>query len=245
MAPDYCGNCYGAPAPPDAVKPGCCNTCEDVGKAYATRSWAFGHGEGVEQCDREHYGEILDSQRGQGCRIEGGFRVNKVVGNFHLAPGRSFSNGLMHVHDLNNYLEDRPGEETNTFSHRIHYLRFGPQLPAHVTQALGSKAMPWTNHHSNPLDSTEQLTDDPVYNFMYFVKVVSTSYLPLGWKPGSSLPTIGSHPPELDEVLPVGAHGRGADGSLETHQYSVTSHKRSLTGGDDSQAGHKERLHAM
>ena len=48
----------------------------------------------------------------------------------------------------------------------------------------------------------------------------------------------------VDDVLPVGSHGRGEDGSLETHQYSVTSHKRSLSGGSDSAEGHKERLHA-
>ena len=44
----------------------------------------------MEQCDREHYGERLDAQRKEGCRIEGLLRVNKVVGNFHIAPGRSF-----------------------------------------------------------------------------------------------------------------------------------------------------------
>lgn len=102
--------------------------------------------------------------------------------------------------------------------------------------------MPWTNHHLNPLDDTEQTTDDPAFNYMYFVKVVSTSYLPLGWQAkGGSL--MGEN--ELvDDVLPVGSHGRGEDGSLETHQYSVTSHKRSLSGGSDSAEGHKERLHA-
>ncbi len=48
----------------------------------------------------------------------------------------------------------------------------------------------------------------------------------------------------VNDLLPVGSHGRGEDGSLETHQYSVTSHKRSLGGGSDSAEGHKERLHA-
>jgi hypothetical protein len=31
-------------------------------------------------------------------------------------------------------------------------------------------------------------------------------------------------------------------GSIETHQYSVTSHKRSLAGG--AEEDHKERIHA-
>lgn len=241
LDPNYCGNCYGAPAPPTAQKQGCCTTCEEVREAYASVSWAFGRGENVEQCEREHYSEKLDEQRGQGCRIEGGFRVNKVVGNFHIAPGRSFSNGAMHVHDLNNYLDVPKGKE-HTFTHQIHHLRFGPQIPDSITKSLGAKQMPWTNHHLNPLDDTKQLTDDPAYNYMYFVKVVSTSYLPLGWqsKPG----IMQSQDDLVNEILPVGSHGRGEDGSLETHQYSVTSHKRSLSGGDDSAEGHKERLHA-
>ncbi|KAL6715907.1 ER-derived vesicles protein erv46 [Lecanora helva] len=248
LSPDYCGNCYGAPAPSTAQKQGCCTTCEEVREAYASVSWAFGKGENVEQCEREHYSQKLDEQREQGCRIEGGFRVNKVVGNFHIAPGRSFSNGAMHVHDLNNYL-DTPDGQAHTFTHTIHHLRFGPQIPDSITKSLlGAKqSTPWTNHHSNPLDDTYQLTDDPAYNYMYFVKVVSTSYLPLGWsstKPQAQLADLLPSNAASNELLPVGSHGRGEDGSLETHQYSVTSHKRSLAGGDDSKEGHKERLHA-
>ena len=166
--------------------------------------------------------------------------MNKVVGNFHIAPGRSFSNGNMHVHDLNNYFES-PVEGGHTFTHEIHHLRFGPQLPEEMTRNLGSKSMPWTNHHLNPLDETKQATDDPAFNFMYFVKVVSTSYLPLGYQAKGNL---GSFAESSVDLIPLGAHGRGDDGSLETHQYSVTSHKRSLGGGNDAQEGHKERIHA-
>lgn len=219
------------------MKAGCCNTCEEVREAYASVSWAFGRGENVEQCEREHYGERLDAQRKEGCRIEGGLRVNKVVGNFHIAPGRSFSNGNMHVHDLNNYFES-PVEGGHTFTHEIHQLRFGPLLPEEVTKNLGN-SMPWTNHHLNPLDLTSQGTDDPAYNYMYFVKVVSTSYFPIGSKKGL-LTTIA----DTSDLVPLGSHGRSEDGSIETHQYSVTSHKRSLGGGSDAAEGHKERLHA-
>ena len=73
---------------------------------------------------------------------------------------------------------------------------------------------------------------------MYFVKVVSTAYLPLGWDSRGGLLDV---PHELVEL---GSYGKGEAGSIETHQYSVTSHKRSLTGGSDADEGHKERLHA-
>ncbi|MCJ1289738.1 hypothetical protein MMC34_001271 [Xylographa carneopallida] len=239
LDPNYCGGCYGANAPPNAIKAGCCNTCEEVREAYASVSWAFGRGENVEQCEREHYGERLDAQRKEGCRIEGGLRVNKVVGNFHIAPGRSFSNGNMHVHDLNNYFES-PVAGGHTFTHEIHQLRFGPQLPPEVAQNVGA-SLPWTNHHLNPLDATAQATDDPAFNYMYFVKVVSTSYIPLG---AAAAKGLLSSLADSSDLIPLGRHGHGEDGSIETHQYSVTSHKRSLGGGSDAAEGHKERLHA-
>lgn len=232
LDPNYCGPCYGASPPSDGVKSGCCQTCDEVREAYAQASWAFGRGENVEQCLREHYAEKLDEQRQEGCRIEGGLRVNKVIGNFHFAPGRSFSNGNMHVHDLKNYW-DSPVH--HSFEHTVHQLRFGPQLPDDIWKK-SAKNIPWTNHHINPLDDVHQKTDDPNFNFMYFVKVVPTSYLPLGWKHGG---TAGQ-----DDSVWLGSLGHSFDGSLETHQYSVTSHKRSLAGGDDAADGHKERLHA-
>jgi len=221
LDPDYCGECYGAPAPETAKKKGCCNTCDEVRDAYAGVSWSFGRGEGVEQCQREHYAEHLDSQRREGCRIQGLIQVNKVVGNFHFAPGKSFSNGNMHVHDLDNYMKD--GTD-HTFSHTVHQLRFGPPLPDEKIKTLSRSGDSWSNHHINPLDGTTQITDEKAFNYMYFIKVVSTAYLPLGWDRKSSF--------------------RSGSGSIETHQYSVTSHKRSVHGGDDAGEGHKERLHA-
>ncbi|CAN8099095.1 unnamed protein product [Discula destructiva] len=236
LDPTYCGECYGAKAPDNAIKSGCCNTCEEVREAYAQASWAFGRGEGVEQCTREHYAERLDEQRHEGCRIEGSLRVNKVVGNFHLAPGRSFSNGNMHVHDLKNYW-DTPVEGGHSFTHTVHHLRFGPQLPKEIEQKLKSRGTPWGNSYMNPLDGSKQETADPNYNYMYFIKIVPTSYLPMGWeKKYRNL--------VADHNAALGSFGQGEDGSIETHQYSVTSHKRSLSGGDDSAEGHAERLHS-
>ncbi|RMZ81211.1 hypothetical protein DV737_g2628, partial [Chaetothyriales sp. CBS 132003] len=204
FGPDYCGSCYSAPAPANAKKPGCCNTCDEVREAYAGTGWAFGRGEGV-------------------------------VGNFHIAPGRSFSNGNLHVHDLNNYFET-PVEGGHTFTHEIHYLRFGPQLPNVVSKRWGEQ------HTNNPLDGHKKEAREAAYNFMYFVKVVSTSYLPLGWDEETSAQRHSS----LGNLVPLGAYGAGAGntGSIETHQYSVTSHERSLAGGSDAAEGHKERLHA-
>ncbi|EEP81803.1 conserved hypothetical protein [Uncinocarpus reesii 1704] len=234
LDPEYCGSCYDGVPPPNAQKQGCCNTCDEVREAYASRGWAFGRGEGVAQCEREGYGARIDAQRHEGCRLEGILRVNKVIGNFHIAPGRSFTNGYMHAHDLKIYHET---PVKHTMAHIIHQLRFGPQLPDELSQKWK-----WTDHHhTNPLDSTSQTTEDPKYNFMYFVKVVSTSYLPLGWDASLSSEVHS----RLASDAPLGKQGiqLGRHGSIETHQYSVTSHKRSVEGGDDSAEGHKERIH--
>lgn len=229
LDPNYCGDCGGAPPPSNVKKPGCCNSCEEIREAYAQVSWAFGDGRAFEQCEREHYAERLEEQRAEGCRIDGLLQVNKVVGNFHLAPGRSFSNGNMHVHDLQNYWETSKGK-AHDFTHTIHHLRFGPQLPETMVKKIG-RSTPWTSHHINPLDGTSQKTNDPQFNFMYFVKIVPTSYLPIGWeKKARDMQALG---------------GANADGSVETHQYSVTSHKRSLRGGDDRAEGHAERMHSQ
>ena len=233
MDPNYCGECYGAPSPENAKKSGCCNTCDEVREAYAGVSWSFGRGEGVEQCEREHYAEHLDAQRAEGCRIEGGIRVNKVVGNFHFAPGKSFSNGNMHVHDLDNYFKDEGG---HSFTHKVHSLRFGPPMPDSVIKRLGGIGGVWTNHHLNPLDGTEQRTQEKAYNYMYFVKVVSTAYLPIGWENRKS------RAPKDESQWSTAMDN--TYGSIETHQYSVTKHERSVQGGNDAHEGHGERLHA-
>ncbi|KKA30808.1 hypothetical protein TD95_003664 [Thielaviopsis punctulata] len=227
LDPDYCGECYGAQAPDNAMKKGCCNTCDEVRDAYAQASWAFGDGTGVEQCTREHYKERLEEQRHEGCRIEGDLHVNKVVGNFHLAPGRSFSNGNMHVHDLKQYWDSGATGVKHDFTHTIHSLRFGPPLPKSVTNEQLDNA--------NPLDGVSQRVIDANWNFMYFIKIVPTSYLPLGWE------SKGGHMVNTDQDGFVASSG---DGVIETHQYSVTSHKRSLMGGNDAAEGHQERQHS-
>jgi hypothetical protein len=242
LSPDYCGSCYNAPPPPNAKKAGCCQTCDEVREAYAAISWAFGLGEGVEQCIREGYGVALNEHRHEGCRIEGDLRVNKVAGNFHIAPGRSFSNMNVHVHDLDTFF-NTPVEGGHTFSHHIHHLRFGPNLPEQVSQRLrGKLPIEGMDHGANPLDDSEQRTDESSYNYMYFVKVVSTAYLPLGYKQKQGITGVQGNP--ADELVRLGTYGTGNDGSIETHQYSVTSHKRSLFGGDASGEGHKEVQHA-
>lgn len=74
----------------------CCNTCEDVREAYRKKGWAFNSPEGIEQCNREGWTAKMKAQEKEGCQVFGYLEVNKVQGNFHFAPGKSFQQH--HVH---------------------------------------------------------------------------------------------------------------------------------------------------
>lgn len=43
--PGWCGSCYGG-LPPDS---GCCQTCDEVRKAYMDRGWAFNDPDSIDQ----------------------------------------------------------------------------------------------------------------------------------------------------------------------------------------------------
>ena len=78
-----CGSCYGAES--DVFK--CCNTCEDVKKAYFAKGWALKDFSGIAQCGKEQ-AEVIPEE---GCRVEGTLKVSKISGSFHLVPGTSNS----------------------------------------------------------------------------------------------------------------------------------------------------------
>ncbi|KNC98781.1 uncharacterized protein SPPG_05760 [Spizellomyces punctatus DAOM BR117] len=148
--PAYCGSCYNAKAP----ESGCCNSCEDVQKAYAEMGWAFA-AEKVEQCINEGWADKIANQSKEGCNVWGHLQVNKVAGNVHLAPGKSFSQSHMHVHDLAPYLKDHKFQ----FTHTIHSLSFGRQVD-----------------FANPLDGVSKETKGEYFMFQYYIKVVSTRF---------------------------------------------------------------------
>lgn len=75
------------------------------------------------QCVAEGWSDKIKDQAAEGCDISGRVRVNKVVGNIHLSPGRSFQTHSMQVHDLVPYLRDSNGDLHN-FGHKIHHFSF-------------------------------------------------------------------------------------------------------------------------
>lgn len=154
LDPARCESCYGA----ESAAYNCCNTCDDVREAYRQKGWAFHDAESIEQCKRDGTVDKMKQQKDEGCRIYGYLEVNKVAGNFHVAPGRSFQQHHVHVHDI----QPLSGQKFN-LSHEIMHLSFGTDYPGQV----------------NPLDNTGQITEKESTMFQYFVKIVPTTYVKL------------------------------------------------------------------
>lgn len=155
-----CLSCYGA----EDLEFPCCNTCDDVRNAYRKRGWAVSNSMHIEQCAHDAYQESIEEQKGEGCHMWGVMHINKVAGNFHFAPGRSYQQGNMHVHDIAPF-----GEEKMDFSHAVHKLSFGEVYP-------GMK---------NPLDGATAVTEaeHAAGMYQYFLKVVPTSFKSRGALP--------------------------------------------------------------
>lgn len=147
----YCGSCFGA----EATDEDCCNSCEEVREAYRKKGWALTNPDLIDQCKREGFLQKIKEEEGEGCNLYGSIEVNKVAGNFHFAPGKSFQHSNMHVHDLLAFQK-----ETFNVSHKIHKLSFGAHFPGVV----------------NPLDGVEQGQQTSTGMYQYFLKVVPTVY---------------------------------------------------------------------
>lgn len=152
LDPDRCESCYGAETPAML----CCNSCDDVREAYRLKGWAFKNPDSIEQCRREGFTDKMKEQAGEGCRIYGFLEVNKVAGNFHFAPGKSFQQAHVHVHDLQTF-----GSEKFNLTHHIKHLSFGQEYPGII----------------NPLDGTNAAAVEGSMMFQYFVKIVPTVYV--------------------------------------------------------------------
>lgn len=147
----YCGSCYGAELSDDD----CCNNCDEVREAYRKKGWALSNLDGIDQCKREGFLQKIKDEEGEGCNIYGFLDVNKVAGNFHFAPGKSFQQSNVHVHDLLAFQKD-----SFNLTHKINRLAYGDFFPGVI----------------NPLDRVEWTQHTPNAMYQYFLKVVPTVF---------------------------------------------------------------------
>uniref|UniRef100_K3W884 Endoplasmic reticulum vesicle transporter C-terminal domain-containing protein n=1 Tax=Globisporangium ultimum (strain ATCC 200006 / CBS 805.95 / DAOM BR144) TaxID=431595 RepID=K3W884_GLOUD len=146
-----CGSCYAAGAEGQ-----CCNTCDEVKAAYASKNWQMPSLHTVSQCQEAEVEKILRGEVKEGCRIKGSLLVSKVAGKIYFAPSKYFRNGYLSARDL----VDATFKVFDT-SHKIESLSFGESFP----------------DMKNPLDKRYKiLNDDTRGSYQYFLKVVPTEY---------------------------------------------------------------------
>ncbi|KAI0087916.1 Sec1-like protein [Irpex rosettiformis] len=172
----YCGSCYGGLEP----ESGCCNTCEEVRQAYVNRGWSFNNPDAIEQCVQEGWSEKLHEQAHEGCNIAGIVRVNKVVGNIHFSPGRSFRTAAQNIYELVPYLKEDGNR--HDFSHSIQTFAFQGDDEFDFEKANKGLKLKEKLGVINPLDGTSLKTSKAQYMFQYFLKVVSTQFRTLDGK---------------------------------------------------------------
>lgn len=163
-----CGPCYGA----EMMEGQCCNTCDEVRAAYRKKGWALTNVDHIEVCKHDSYLQSIKEELGEGCRMWGRLDVNKVAGNFHFAPGRSYQQGNMHVHDL------APFDGLNMdFTHTVNVLSFGQSYPGKKDPLNGvtvvqKPATPKKTEAGGPTAAPQITTG----MFQYFLKVVPTIF---------------------------------------------------------------------
>ncbi|CAG2116362.1 unnamed protein product, partial [Medioppia subpectinata] len=151
LDPNRCESCYGA----ENERRKCCNSCDDVRMAYSEKGWGLNNLQDILQCKREGMSERLDNFDKEGCQVFGYVEVNRVGGNLHIAPGKSFTKHHIHVHDLS--LNDF---QRFNLTHKIRHLSFG--------RTVAGK--------TNPLDGTVQIAAEGSMMFQYYIKIVATVF---------------------------------------------------------------------
>lgn len=153
-----CGNCYGAGRPGE-----CCNTCDDVKRAYKRQGWSIKIHE-VEQCQALASAESLKEQYAEdgGCQLYGTIELNKPSGHFHIVPHNSIRSlkssrqgGVINLMDLLSFTFDQ-----FNISHTVNSLSFGHPYPG-IT---------------SPLDGESRRIKDTHGMYQYYVKIVPTTY---------------------------------------------------------------------
>lgn len=147
---EECGSCYGAEEEGE-----CCNTCDDVKRAYQRKGWVLDKLSSIKQCKNEKRGS---DEQGEGCNVHGIVALSEGGGNLHLAPGHELEN----VGKTFTSLADLIATAFDTFnvSHTVNKLRFGQDYPGDVNQ----------------LDGEKRMVHDAYGMYQYYIQIVPTLY---------------------------------------------------------------------
>ena len=193
---DNCGSCYGA-----GEEGECCNTCDDVKRAYHRKSWHIPDLSVIAQCADSVRASDED---GEGCHVHGYVALSTGGGDLHFAPDRNWeregnkgANGDLFT--AQGFIDlaaiarmfDEAYEQFNV-SHTINHLSFGQHMSPTQRRVLNLSCQ---------LDGAKRTVTDGYGMFQYYLQVVPTVYKFLNG-------TV-----------------------IETFQYSVTEHTRHVDPG--------------
>lgn len=148
---EACGSCYGAGEDDE-----CCNTCDDVKRAYNRKGWHVEDMKLIKQC--QHV-KSSKEENGEGCRVSGNVALGTGGGNFHFVPSKSLENfGHESELTLADYLAT--AFETYNVTHTIHRLHFGQAMPGQKYQ----------------LDGEERTIIDNHGMYQYYLQIVPSNY---------------------------------------------------------------------
>jgi hypothetical protein len=149
---ETCGSCYGAGEDDE-----CCNTCDDVKRAYQRKGWHFETSMDVQQCRHAMNSKDMD---GEGCNVHGQVALSSGGGNLHLAPSHELENfGKEQVFtSLAEFINQ--AFETFNVSHTVNNLRFGAEYPGDIHQ----------------LDGQKRMVQDAYGMYKYYIQIVPTLY---------------------------------------------------------------------
>jgi endoplasmic reticulum-Golgi intermediate compartment protein 3 len=167
---EECGSCYGA-----GEEDECCNTCEDVKRAYKRKGWLLTDYSEIKVCKEYKQGY---EEEDEGCNVHGVIALDSGGGNLHLAPGKDFAPKVHTKQD--NFLEMllQTYQQWNV-SHAVNKLRFGPETPAGVYQ----------------LDGQRRVVDDSSAMYQYYIQVRHTAKIGVARLLASLTRRILSHRP--------------------------------------------------
>jgi len=190
---EECGDCYGAGNDGE-----CCNSCDDVKRAYLRKQWRFPEVNTIRQCQKNPK-SLEERQNNEGCNVHGIIALSTGGGDFHIAPTHAlefFGNeGPLSFEQLINGIF-----EVFNCTHTIHKLHFGQDFPGNVNQ----------------MDGQNRTVNDDYAMHQYYIQVVPTLFFFLN---GSSIQTNQFSVTEHQRIVNPGS-GRGLPGVFFFYEVS-------------------------
>jgi len=97
----------------------CCNSCEEIVLLHYFRG-LIPNPATIPQCNNKLNTKVDQNEK---CHIKGKVVLNKVNGNFHIAPGKNVPKGNGAIHDLSGVFS------FIDLTHTFYEMRIGPKLP--------------------------------------------------------------------------------------------------------------------